>query len=86
MSILLCFGAQFLLLFYLNYFFFWLNCLNWVNFANIVNLADLFSLCMKLIKSGEIDAALGKLHEWYPQIVQVDSTFSVLIFIDIHYC
>lgn len=27
---------------------------------------------MKLIKKGEIDAAIGKLREWYPHIVQVD--------------
>lgn len=35
-------------------------------------LADHFSLLMKLIRNGEIDSALGKLREWYPQIVQVD--------------
>lgn len=38
---------------------------------------------MKLIKSGEIDAALGKLRDWYPQIVQVDSNlfdaFAVIV-------
>ncbi|KAE8056136.1 hypothetical protein FH972_012930 [Carpinus fangiana] len=28
-----------------------------------------------LIKRGEIDAALGELRDWYPQIVQVDSNF-----------
>ncbi|XP_059459672.1 ran-binding protein M homolog isoform X2 [Corylus avellana] len=29
---------------------------------------------MKLIKRGEIDAALGKLRDWYPQIVQDDKS------------
>ncbi|KAM3711594.1 hypothetical protein ACB098_01G121400 [Castanea mollissima] len=28
----------------------------------------------QLIKNGEIDAALGKLHDWYPQIVQDDKS------------
>lgn len=28
---------------------------------------------MKLIRSGEIDEAIGKLGDWYPQIIQVDS-------------
>lgn len=28
---------------------------------------------MKLIRDGEIDAAFGKLREWYPQIVEVGS-------------
>lgn len=34
---------------------------------------------MKLIKSGEIDSAFGKLHDWYPQIVQVDSSFCEML-------
>ena len=33
--------------------------------------ADVFLLEIKLIRSGQIDAAFSKLHEWYPQIVQV---------------
>jgi len=28
---------------------------------------------MKLIRDGEIDAAFGKLREWYPQIAEVGS-------------
>ena len=30
-----------------------------------------FFLPMKLIRNGEIDAAISKLRDWYPQIVQV---------------
>ncbi|CAK7344861.1 unnamed protein product [Dovyalis caffra] len=31
-----------------------------------------------LIRNGEIDAALHRLHEWYPQIVQVNAIYSVV--------
>jgi hypothetical protein len=39
--------------------------------------ADLFSP-LKLIRNGEIDSALSKLREWYPQIVQVNTIYSVV--------
>ncbi|RXH92436.1 hypothetical protein DVH24_033332 [Malus domestica] len=39
-----------------------------------LHLADHFYLLMKLIRNGEIDSALGKLREWYPQIVQDDKS------------
>lgn len=48
-------------------------CSQCINFLlKTVWLADQFSLLMKLVRNGEIDSALVKLREWYPQIVQVD--------------
>ena len=37
-----------------------------------------FFLPMKLIRNGEIDAAISKLRDWYPQIVQVCTQFDVV--------
>lgn len=48
-------------------------CSQCINFLlKTLRLADQFSLLMKLVRNGEIDSALVKLREWYPQIVQVD--------------
>lgn len=42
----------------------------------------MFILVMKLIRMGKIDAALGKLRDWYPQIILV----SCLRFTHIEIC
>lgn len=57
-----------------------LQCVPAHSVASYVNLSagielcfwSVFFLSVKLIRKGEIDAALGKLSEWYPQIVQVN--------------
>ena len=38
----------------------------------LLALTDLIFPLLKLIRKGKIDAALGKLGEWYPDIVQVN--------------
>ena len=39
----------------------------------LLALTDLVFPLLKLIRKGDIDAALGKLGEWYPEIVQVNN-------------
>ena len=40
---------------------------------------------MKLIRSGQIDEALGKLRDWYPQIIQVDNhSFCMISYFKYH--
>lgn len=41
---------------------------------------NLTLLFMKLIRNGEVDAAFSKLHEWYPQIVEVWTVLHVIYF------
>lgn len=42
--------------------------------------SNLLSLLIKLIRGGDIDSALVKLREWYPQLVQVDYVHHCLPF------
>ncbi|KAG6643662.1 ran-binding protein M homolog isoform X2 [Carya illinoinensis] len=47
---------------------------NGFNEQDIVYALNRRKTLRKLIKSGEIDSAFGKLHDWYPQIVQDDKS------------
>lgn len=47
---------------------------NGFNEQDIVYALNQRKILRRLIKKGEIDAALGKLREWYPQIVQDDKS------------
>lgn len=60
-------------LFYLNYFY-----LLFIFFLlNMICFCWLFSP-LKLIRNGEIDAALSNLRDWYPQIMQVNTIYSAV--------